>query len=321
LSGEDLVVETLEARPEGATVLRGKNGRLFLAGDSNRVIEQCTGELLFSEHQLRDWRLVLENRVAWLERLGIPYHFIVPPNAHAVYPEDLPDTVRLAPVQPVQQLARHLEDKRSFARVIYPLADLEAAKPDLPLYQKTDTHWTAHGAFVVYRRLVAEIGAATQVHAVSAGGLEISEKPSAGDLGNKLDPMEHSINVTATVRAPASRLVDDNMIWGRGTIAVTKCEEAPPTTCLVFSDSFGLDLHPFLASSFRRLVFAFLPTLDHELVRREQPDVVVSVLNERFLMRVPYDVGAPTIDELVRQKKAKGLIRTTDITAGRGQYL
>jgi hypothetical protein len=315
LTEESLVEPIQEAPPERGKVLRGKNGRLFLDNDTNSVIKQHMGELLFSEDQLRDWRLVLENRVAWLERLGIPYHFIVPPNAHSVYPEDLPDAVRSAPMRPVQQLMRHLVEKQSFARVIYPLADLEAAKPDLELYQKTDTHWTAWGAFVVYRRLVAEIGATCPVHAVSADGLKISEKPRIGDLGVKLEPKEHSIQVWAVVRKPASRLVSDNMVRGRGLIVVSECEGAPPTSCLAFGDSFGMGLHAFLASSFRRLVFALMPTVDHELVRREQPDVVVSVMTERFLMRVPYDLGAPTIDDLAREKRAKGRVRTNDVVA------
>jgi alginate O-acetyltransferase complex protein AlgJ len=319
LTEERLVEELMQAPSERGKVLRGKNGRLFLDNDSNQIIKQYTGELLFSEDQLRDWRLVLENRIAWHERLGIPYHFLVPPNAHSVYPEDLPDTVRSAPVRPVQQLIQHLEEKQSFARIIYPLEELEAAKPDLELYQKTDSHWTAWGAFVVYTRLAAEIGATVSVHAVSTDDLKVREKPRLGDLGAKLDPQEQSLQVWATVRTPASRLVSDNMIWGRGTVVVTECEEAAPTSCLVFGDSFGMGLHPFLTSSFRRLVFAFIPTVDHELVRRERPDVVVSVLTERFLMQVPYDVGAPTVDDLAREKQAQGRVRTKDVvTSGLG---
>ena len=64
-----------------------------------------------------------------------------------------------------------------------------------------------------------------------------------------------------------------------------------------------------LAASFRRLIYAASPTLDYELVRKEQPDIVIGVQNERFLLTVPYDVGAPTVDEQAAEKLAGGLVR------------
>ena len=50
-------------------------------------------DLFDPARQLEDWRHVLETRRAWLRRRGIPYFHIVPPNAHSVYPEYLPDDV------------------------------------------------------------------------------------------------------------------------------------------------------------------------------------------------------------------------------------
>jgi len=292
-----------------AKVLRGKNGRLFLDNDSNHVIKQFTGELRFSERQLCSWQRVLENRIAWLGRLGIPYFFLVPPNAHPVYPEDLPDTVRGATVRPVHQLIEHLEQGESFARIIYPLDGLLAAKPNPLLYALTDTHWTAHGAFVAYRCLAGAIGTAVAMHTVSEEDLEYHERLWVGELGFKVEPKEESTMVTATVKRPATHLVSDNRVINRGMTVVTACPEAPPATCLVLGDSFSHLLLIFLGASFRRLVFAYATTLDYELVQRERPDVVISVLNERFLMTIPYDVGAHTVRELEREKKAEGLLR------------
>ena len=49
-------------------VVEGRDGRLFLANDANRVLAQHSGELRFDEDQLRGWRELLETRTAWLAR-------------------------------------------------------------------------------------------------------------------------------------------------------------------------------------------------------------------------------------------------------------
>ena len=116
-----------------------------------------------------------------------------------------------------------------------------------------------------------------------------------GELGYKVDPKETSVQVMPIVLRPSVRRVSDNRVINRGMKLVSECPEAPVTTCLVFGDSSTLLLLPMLGASFRRLVFVHSPTVDLQLVQDEQPDLVVSVLNERFLMSIPFDADAPTV--------------------------
>jgi hypothetical protein len=293
----------LSALLDDAKVLQGKHGRLFLSNDSNDVVHQHTGERLLTEQQLVHWRQVLENRFAWLERLGIPYFFLVPPNAHSVYPEDMPDELPQGPTRPALQLIEELETT-DFARVIYPLEEIAAAKPDPLLFPLTNSHWSARGGFIAYRRVAEEAARQIPMHVVSEEELDLREVVYTGDLGFKMSPKVESLHVAASVSRPQARLVSDNRIANIGSMIVTECRETPPSTCLMFGDSFAERLLPFFAASFGRFVYAHLPTLDHELVRAEKPDVVVSVLNERFLLQVPYDVGGLTCREAERQKRA-----------------
>ena len=109
-------------------VVRGKNGRLFIDADTNRVLDQHAGKLLLTPEQLEQWRTVLEQRAERLAERGIPYFFLVPPNPHSLYPEDLPDGVPPpAAVRPIIQLMEHLESCFGF-RLGYPLELLLAAK-------------------------------------------------------------------------------------------------------------------------------------------------------------------------------------------------
>jgi hypothetical protein len=288
--------------------LRGKNGRLFLDNDRNHVLQQHCGELLFSARDLRRWRYVLETRVAFHERLGIPYLFLVPPNAHSVYPEDLPDDARAGATRPVLQIIDELRANNSFASLIYPLEELHAEKSRL-LYPKTDPHWTAEGAFVAYERLTEELSRLVRLHHVAREDVIFDEVIRPGELGYKVEPEETSTDIDAWVTKPAAHLVSDNRVFNTGSIIETKCPEAPPTTCLVLGDSFSDSLWPFLASSFRRFVFAHIPTLDYDFVREQKPDVVITVLNERFLIVIPDDNAAWSIREFEQEKQAHNVLR------------
>jgi hypothetical protein len=288
-------------------VCEGLNGRLFLAHDHHHVLLQHTGEMPFTEGQLHEWRLLLESRAGWLSMRGVPYFLLVPPNAHSVYPEDLPDHPEGA-TRPVLQLLRHLVEHESCAPLEYPLDAIVAAKPAL-LYPKTDSHWTARGAFVAYRILADQIAAVVPIHKVSEEDVVYHEFANVGELGFKMNPVRESPDVVAHVPRPAAVLVMDNLVFNTGSLIETSCPGAPPTTCLLFGDSYVRRMLPFLAASFRRLVFAQLPTLDHVLIDEVRPDLVVSVVNERFMIFIHHDAGAATLQELASEKVAANRLR------------
>ncbi len=243
-----------------------------------------------------------------LEKIGVPYFHIVPPNAHSVYPEDLPDHVHSHDTRPVLQLIEELREKDSFAKLIYPLDELIAAKPR-SLYPKTDPHWSAMGAFVGYERLADEMSSVVQMHRIREEACVFREQMLPGELGFKVEPEQESLHIFARVSKPAAYLVSDNYVINTGRIIVTECPDAPPTTCVVLGDSFAGMLWPFLAASFGRFVYASTSTLDFDFIREHEPDVVICVLNERFMLYVPRDFSGRTVKEMEQEKIAHGLVR------------
>jgi alginate O-acetyltransferase complex protein AlgJ len=292
--------------PESAKVVEGKDGWLFLDNDRNQVMRQHTGELRFSPVELREWRRVLEARIASLADRGTRHHFLVPPDAHSVYSDKLPDSIRPQRERPVLQLIRHLE-QRSPARILYPLDALRRHK-DRHVYAKTETHWTELGAFVAYLELIKELTRDFDVRVLREEELLLIDHASSGDLGWRVDPPRESTQTYVTVREPRARLVADNRIYNNGRRIEFECSAAPPLRCLVFGDSFAVYVLPLLCESFERLVFAHIPTLDRALVERERPDVVVYVLNERFLITIPFDDGARSLADWEAEKRARGLV-------------
>ncbi len=107
------------------------------------------------------------------------------------------------------------------------------------------------------------------------------------------------------MREPAARLVSDNRVFNTGRTIVYECPGAPGS-CVLLGDSFSYRMLPFLAETFGRLVFVHRPTLDYELIAEERPDVVASLLTERFLVRVPFDQPYKPTRVMVRDKRAIG---------------
>jgi hypothetical protein len=115
----------------------------------------------------------------------------------------------------------------------------------------------------------------------------------------------------ARVHQVRARLVGDNRVRNHGREAEFACDAAPPGRCVVFGDSWAYAMMPFLAESFRRLVFRHrVNVVDDDLVETERPDVVLTILTERFCTALPLDDKAiPFEREVARKHKANALVR------------
>jgi hypothetical protein len=287
-------------------IMEGRDGWYFLSNDTNHVVDQLCGRLPLTATELRAWRRLLEARTAWLGRLGIPYFFLVAPNPHMLYPEKLPEGMELSDQRPVTQLIEHLAGTESFARVIYPREDIVAARATHPVASPNDTHWSAFGAFVAYTRLMEEIAQHVAVRRLTEEQVVFSVRRRIGDLGAKLDPPLAAPQVVANVIGAAGRVTFDNQVHNRGRLAQFDCTSAPTTTGLVMGDSFTYEMLPFLVESFGHMTFAQTSTFDYELVDQERPDVVVTLMNERFMRMRPGEFGVPTTHELAAEKVKHG---------------
>jgi hypothetical protein len=58
-------------------------------------------------------------------------------------------------------------------------------------------------------------------------------------------------------------------------------------TALVFRDSYGEALMPWISSMFKRTVWVWTYQFSEQAVLKERPDVVIEVLVERVLMSIP----------------------------------
>ena len=300
-------------------VVEGR-GRLYLANDGNHVLAQHSGSLRFSEDELRGWRDLLETRTAWLERRESHHFFLVAPNSHSIYPAELPEWLPSAPERPIHQLMGYLREHDSYAHLLYPLEQLAQHENG---YARTGSHWSELGASVACRALMEDIGKVLPVECFAAEDFEFEEVTYNGDLGAKMSPPWTSTFVRAEAKAPRAERVFDNRVrgnTGRRYVYEWEDPDAAPH-CLVYGDSFARRVLRFLAESFARLTFVHTVNLDLDLVRTVNPDAVVKIMNERFLIRVPVDATAPPIAQIEAEKIAAGEVVPEGRQPGRSRKL
>jgi alginate O-acetyltransferase complex protein AlgJ len=289
-------------------VVRGRDGWLFLANDTNDVMSQHAGTRTLSAEEMERWVAVLEERTQRLGERDVPYICLIAPDTHAVYREKLPAGFEPARERSIHRLLQRLGDGEFAARVIYPLEELVREKPKRWVYSAFDSHWTEFGALVAYRRLMKDVSDLMPVRQLDPADITFTDQKRPAELLFKIG-VERDIEHLHASFPVHARLVDDNEVENQGSFAVLECDDAPPTTCVLFGDSYTHAMLPFLAESFRRLVFAHTPWLDYELIERERPDIVISLFAERFLIYVADDSYGITIEDLASKKLAEGATR------------
>lgn len=298
-----------EELERNVAALEGRDGWLFLSGDSNDVIAQHTALYQPGRDWERRWSRLLRRRRRLMRRIQAEWVVLVVPDKEAVYAEKLPPHVSPAARRPVHRLLELAEAEG--VEIIYPLAQLRAAgTPESPVYEPTDTHWNARGAYLAYRLVCDRLRRrGIKLPVVDEHEIDWFDESFVGDLGQKLDPPRGGTRSLARIRSPRSRLIGDNQIrvTGKRLEFESDCDEL--SSCVVFGTSYATWALPFFAESFHRLSFVHTTTFDRRTLRAERPEVVISMTAERGLRRVPEERrAAATLAEIEERKRADGVL-------------
>ncbi len=227
-------------------------------------------------------------RAAAAEKLGISYRLLYSPDKHTIYPEYLPEQLknvaRLTRIDDVLNalppgVRSHVIDLRK------PLLE---AKRDRQVFYKTDAHWNSFGAWVGYAELARSFGIAPAPLPNNAD--ELTTRDYAGDLARMMgaDFFFHERDVL-----PKFFLGQDvhpnpcrQPVYTAPRNAVQKfeCPDAPLGRAVIYRDSFGAFLLPYVVPLFRESVLVDnAHFLDVGWLRQIKPDIFVDQIVERGL--------------------------------------
>ena len=276
------------------SVILGKAGWLFFADDdalaSYRALRPFTAE------ELEVWRRRLERRRDWLAARGIRFLVVVAPSKETIYPEFMPDAMnRVRPVTRLDQLTAHLR-ARSTAEVLDLRAPLSEGKGRSVLYLRTDTHWNDRGALLASREILGRLGAwFPRLRPLPESAFEpVTHDGWSGDLvamlsleGHLREPRLELRPLHARRARPAA--VEIPQPEAQRTVSATETGDPALPRAVMFHDSFGVSLEPFLSEHFARIVYSSVSgdwrrNFDPQLVERERPQVVIQEIAERLLV-------------------------------------
>lgn len=271
-----------------SAVLLGHNDRLFLA--SERVLDYQRGAEPLTDAQLSDWTTTLEQRRRSLAEQNIRYAFVVAPNSHTIYPEDLPDDLAKPGRNRLDQLVEAAKSQAPEVCLIDLRPTLFPYKDQVPLYFKTDTHWSPAAGFLAAR----EIAARLQIQPPQGELLPVRELPVAGgDLARLLGLADSYADKEVWPAATPLPLKEESGAPLTVTLAdvisrprIVALNPAGQSTALIFRDSFGEALVPWLSGMFEKTIWIWSYEFSEELVQREKPQFVIEQLVERKLMTI-----------------------------------
>ena len=286
IQGYDVTKFVLLGDSSSDQVLRGRDGWLFLGDREQRAY--ITGALHVPEIQIDYLTAVFAARAAFCRAHGTRYVVMFAPDKSTIYPEELPDAVRLAHPTILERLVPRL--RAAGVEVVDVTPALLEAKRSGEVYAKGDTHWNARGAYAAYRVLVDRLRSSGARPFPPAS---FAEHPmwQDGDLlrmsGVALVVRDRYIDASIEQRArrvPVPQYAEPIPDANEQPYATVRDDASLPTA-VMFGDSFGGALRPLVSESFRRIVHVYYGTqpFNEHLVAAEHPNVVIQELVERAL--------------------------------------
>ena len=270
-------------------VVRGRNCRLFLGRQDGFDLGRFIDGSALPPFLLEQWRATLLRRGREFSERGIPYLFVVAPDAPSVHYEDLPDQYP-APYRMAGSVFMEAMGTIPGVTFVHPVDVLRAARGGIDVYQRNDSHWTSYGSGVAYRALMSKILPLRAAHVVSSSEVRFTHRLSYGDLGSLCDPELCAEIPVAVFSGPEPERLLDRSGAQRQTTTATRMQGAPAGRVLAFRDSFMTDLSPYLARSFSDLLTVGTTTrVMLDAVDEWRPDLVISEVAERRLIAFQTD--------------------------------
>lgn len=271
-------------------VVLGKNDWLYFSGTT----ADYQGTNLFSEREMNAILHNLKLIQNYVQQQGSAFYLMVPPNKNSLYDENMPYYYQKGDGSNLKMLTERFQQEG----ISY--IDLYGAfqEKEEVLYFQRDSHWNNQGALLAYRNLMEQVGKDYETYLNAPFDVE---KVHSGDLDEMLFPKavqkeDDYFYDTASNFVYVNEVKDNMDSW-------IETENSNATgSILMYRDSFGESLLPFVAGEFERGYFSRLVPYNLLQVEQYQPDVVVIEKVERnlddFITDMPI-VECPEVENMI----------------------
>lgn len=312
-SGSD--VREIEAALGESKAIMSEYGWAFLTNDTNAFLRVQFGECCWTDAVRARAASVFTARKAYFGDKGVRYGKFIIPEKSVVYREYLPRALAGLTEQALRPAMMLQADE---PEIVHYLADfLSDAKSYGLTYFRGDSHTNWLGGWLVYMAIATWMQDSGVIGADQVIPLSKLLPTIAGYDGDLLDHLsaegrseymqrwgilngrfgfEQTIKLDLEPDASSARRVEtpaEYEAWftGRETFVYERVDKSGPRA-VIFRDSTLDRSHELLAQHFSRSVFIWHGGLIYEeVLERENPDVVIQVMAERFTVR--YDVFPP----------------------------
>jgi hypothetical protein len=276
------------------------------------------GQIPFSDAQLAKWKSMLEERSRYIKSLGSEFVFVLAPTKAFVYPEYLPEKVRMRKgYTRYEQLSDYLK-KNANIHFVDLLPVLLAAKRERSypeLFYRTDFHWNFYGSFIAYRAIVSKMAQCLPQFEFEIPSLDDFEMVIDSSWYHKsfiyvvglppeLYSKEHYIKMKPLDKRLYGNLVNiqqtgiadspfpiDTICPEKGAktaARVIRNKDAKLNSLIVLGDSFiEKCLHYFTANAKRVVSTRTVVEFPFEIIECEKPQIVVQEILGMYLLMDP----------------------------------
>ena len=254
------------------SVIQGTDGWLYYQDSLNDYL----GAGLMSDRALFNVARSLSMMQEYAERQGADFLFTIAPNKNSLYGEHMPyyDSLKVSDEKNMDRIVPWLEKEG----VHYAALSQVFAEQEEVLYHKKDSHWNNKGAALAADTLLTALGREHLPYAEAPGE---TRKDFTGDLDKMLYPPELT---------PEEEIYYDNDVFAYvGEVEsnfdsrITTVNPSAEGSLVMYRDSFGNALLPFLANQYANAYFSRGIPYRMEELSEHRADTVIVERAERFL--------------------------------------
>jgi hypothetical protein len=295
-------------RPDQVEI--GKNGYMFLGNDYANIMDYTTGEIPEIADQIPAKVASLKRLQKGVEERGAKFAFVLAPNKHSIYPEELPVGRKATEKTPTDLFVLEAVENGINALDLRPNMIALKERGEVQVYLLADSHWSNAGGAFAYTKTM-DFLRNTLVSNLEALDVQVSPKQgTAGDLVRLLKLQEflpREYEKTYDVEFPQSSICfgknnlqfellekctqsDNKRIFAKRTsVTFTRASAAPnPQTVLMLCDSFCTSASNLFSASFQDVHRTHWSSLRGEILKnyldRLKPDLVILQMVERNIL-------------------------------------